>query len=253
MRFAGFFFAALLSTSASAVSVDDGHLLSSLVSTEAARDPRIDVISAADLRKSVDLEAQRSLAGCDVSSSSCLAEVAAAMNAGAVLHGSIGSLGGDVILTLNLFDSNTARGVGRSSQKAGSVSSVGDLVDDAVREVLRDVPAAKDGQRVRVLVLDLDVVGATEDTASSFPMLSGVGLGVAGLGAVGLGIAVISELSVADIDNQLTKKLVDASEVDRLVTARGSAQTIGQFTWVAGGILVAGGAVLAVIPLIGGE
>lgn len=239
-----------------AVSADDGRLLTSLVASAAAKDARVDVVTAADLRAAVDLEADASRAGCDVTS--CLAEVAAAMDAGAVLHGTIGTLGDNVVLNLSLFDSSTATSVGRASAKANDVTSIGNGVDAAVAEVLKNVAAVKDGKRVRVLVLDLEVLGNVAPVAVAvaepgFPVLSGIGIGVAGLGVIGVVVAVGAELVAGDANGKLANKDTDATAVAGLVSTRADAANAGKIAWPVGAVLLIGGAALAAVPLMMGE
>jgi hypothetical protein len=241
-------------TSAAAVTPEEGALLTSLVATAAAKDARVDVLTAGDLRKAVDVEAEKSLVGCNASS--CLAEVAAAMDAAAVLHGSIGALGDDVILNLNLFDSNTATAVGRARAKGKTVSQIGDAVDGAMVEVLKNVPAVKDGKRVRVLVLDLDVVGSPSPPPPEKPMplLSGVGVGVAALGAIGVVVAAGCEQIVIEANTTLSNKpTTTVAQAQRAESDRGYAIAIGQWAWPVGIGLVAVGAGLAAVPLVVGE
>lgn len=245
-------------TSAAAVTPEEGALLTSLVATAAAKDARVDVLTAGDLRKAVDVEAEKSLVGCNASS--CLAEVAAAMDAAAVLHGSIGALGDDVILNLNLFDSNTATAVGRASAKGKTVSAIGDAIDGAMVEVLKNVPAVKDGKRVRVLVLDLDVVGTAAapppppPPEKPMPLLTGVGVGVAGLGALGVVVAGGCEQLVIEANTTLNNKPVTTvAEAKEAESTRGYAIAIGQWAWPVGIGLVVVGAGLAVVPLVVGE
>jgi hypothetical protein len=257
----------LLSSAAWAVSRDDGQLLTSMVASAASADARVDVLTATDLKKAMDVEAGK-MALCETTSSSCFAELAAAMDASQVLHGSLGTLGTDVVLNLSLFDSTRATAVGHITLKAHDVSALADRVDGGVSSLLARLP--KSTRRVRVLVLDLDVVGApsTSSTSSSSgstqagapevgeagsgpPLLSvvGVGLGVVGLG--GLGFAGFQEVQLQATLKEL--KTANATELAGLQKQRNDEVLRAKIGWVAGGLAVAVGVVLAVVPVVVGE
>jgi len=253
----------VLALPAAAVSVDDGALLTSMVASAAAADARVEVLTERDLQKAMDVEAGRLIMGCDTSSSSCFAEVAAAMDASQVLHGSVGTLGDDVVLNLSLFDSARATAVGRVTAKARTIGALADRVDDSVAELLARLPATA-GQRVRVLVLELDVVGATAASSSSSssskatsssgpPVLTFVGAGVAALGVFGLGFAGYQEVVAADAARAITDKTVSATGLAAVAQQRDDAVRLGRIAWIAGGVLVVSGVVLAVVPLVVGE
>jgi hypothetical protein len=254
----------LLSSSAGAVSRDDGQLLTSMVASAASADARIDVLTATDLKKAMDVEAGKMLL-CDAASSSCFAELAAAMDASQVLHGSLGTLGTDVVLNLSLFDSTRATAVGRVTLKATDVSALADRVEAGVSSLLSRLP--KSAQRVRVLVLDLDVVGApsssspppaavgTEvpvaDAGGGPPVLSVVGVGVGLLGLGGLGYAGWQEAQLQATLKDL--KAANATELASLQKRRNDEVLLARLGWIAGGALVAAGVVLAVVPVVVGE
>jgi hypothetical protein len=256
----------LLSTSAFAVTRDDGLLLTSMVASAASADTRIDVLTATDLKKAMDVEAGK-MALCDTTSTSCFAELAAAMDASQVLHGSLGTLGSDVVLNLSLFDSSRATAVGRITLKERDVSALADRVEGGVSSLLARLPKSKD--RVRVLVLDLDVVGASASSSSSGaaspgsvdapveafagpPVLSlvGVGVGVVGLG--GLGFAGWQEWQLRQTLIDL-KTPADATALVALQQQRDTQVQRAKIGWIVGGIVVAVGVVLAVVPVVVGE
>lgn len=253
----------LLSTSAFAVTRDDGQLLTSMVASAASANTRIDVLTTADLRKAMDVEAGK-MALCDTTSTSCFAELAAAMDASQVLHGSLGTLGSDVVLNLSLFDSNRATAVGRITLKARDVSALADRVEGGVSSLLARLPAST--QRVRVLVLDLDVVGASSSPSLSSsssadretpesagpPLLTLVGAGVGVVGLAGLGFAGWQEWQLRQTLDDLTTP-TDATELVALQQQRDTQVQRARIGWIAGGIAVAVGVVLGVVPAVVGE
>lgn len=264
MRALWFFLVLLASTSAStsalAVSRDDGQLLTSMVASAASSDARIDVLTATDLKKALDVEAGK-MALCDETSSSCFAELAAAMDASQVLHGSLGTLGTDVVLNLSLFDSSRATAVGRVTLKEHNVSALADRVEGGVSSLLSRLPASSG--RVRVLVLDLDVVGAPSSSpappsspadgnnAGGPPVLSVVGAGVGVLGLAGLGIAAWQEVQLQDTLKAIRN--ATAPELSGLQKRRNDEVLAARVGWIVGGALLVVGAGLAVVPVVVGE
>lgn len=259
----------LLSTSAFAVSREDGELLTSMVASAASADAHLDVLTATDLKKAMDVEAGR-MALCDTTSASCFAELAAAMDASQVLHGSLGTLGSDVVLNLSLFDSARATAVGRLTVKERDVSALADRIEASVTSLLARLP--KSTQRVRVLVLDLDVVGApgrsspsgpsspaspsssdtstTEPTAADGgpPVLAVVGGGVGVVGLLGLGFAGWQEVQLQTTLKSI--KSANAAELAGLQQQRNAEVQGAKIGWIAGGIGVAAGVALVVLPMV---
>lgn len=247
------------SAAATSLTASDAKLLHSLVATEVGRDPRVDLLTSTDVKKALDVEATRSFTGCDDGSDSCMAEIAAAMNASQVLHGTLGVLGDDVVLSLSLFDSSSATAVGRVFAKGKDAGAVGDQIDDEVRELLAKLPA---GARTRVLLLDFDATAtsaagpsstSTSTSTAGPPLLLLVGGGTAGIGLLALGAAGVVEVlaaGAADVVEDGRK-----SPADRATASRDLARYafMGRVAWIGGGVLVVGGAALAAVPLLAGE
>jgi hypothetical protein len=84
----------------------------------------IEVVSQAEIKKMVALEAARSDVGCDTSS--CLAELAGALGAQLVLFGSVSQLGKTTTVALSLFDSRSSQIV----RDTLTVNDVGRLPDE---------------------------------------------------------------------------------------------------------------------------
>jgi hypothetical protein len=131
--------------SADIVQVANGIVVQSL-----ARASSISVITDDDIRRLVELEAEREVVGC--STASCLAEIAGALGADFVVFGTVGKLDELFVVQLNLFDAAAARAMGREeirARRAGALASplttaAAKLVepllsgDDPLREQLRD-------------------------------------------------------------------------------------------------------------------
>ncbi len=96
--------------------------ITGLLIVELSADPRLDIISATDVKKLAELESDKQAVGCV--DSSCLAELAGAMGARYVIFGDVGKLGDTVVMTLNLFDSSTTLAVQRITVQAEGIGGL---------------------------------------------------------------------------------------------------------------------------------
>lgn len=87
------------------------RLVRDTVATYLAKQPGVEVLSTEDLRQVLEVEAERAALGCDTTS--CLAEIAGALGADLIVHGSVGRLGSSTVVHLNLFDALAGRALGR--------------------------------------------------------------------------------------------------------------------------------------------
>lgn len=228
-------------------------LLTGLVVTALAEEPALDVVASEDVRTQVELEAGRQLAGCADGGTSCLAELAGALGARLVVYGTIGQLGESVVLNLNLFDSSASSAVGRAAVREPSVDAVANGVAPAVRAMVarflaeQPVPA---GERVKVLVLDLEGNLAAPPPPPPAPGVSipgVVALGVGGVCALGAaGLLAVSGLA----HNEATDPKTLQKDVPALYDRRDLTGWIGSGVFVVAVVgLGAGAALLA----LGGE
>ncbi|MDP2342802.1 MAG: hypothetical protein Q8O67_17735 [Deltaproteobacteria bacterium] len=249
----------LLCSRAASAAVDENSatLLTELVANALGTEARLEVVSSADLRRQLEVEANKQSLGCDASATSCLAEIAGAMGAQVVVYGKLGALsdgdkGDVVILTLNLFDSTQGRAVGRIALRDVSLAGLGAQVDDGVaRLVAPFVLALPEGTRAKLLVLDIEPpkkseasVVVVEPVAATPPLfiagVSGVvgGVVVAGLG-VGLYFVAADRDRVGDDPTSDAIKSKDAYDArDRFGAASVIALALGGAAAVAGGIAV---------------
>ena len=191
------------------------RFLTGVAAEGAAVGPRVDVMSSADLRAVLDLEAQKQLAACDASDS-CMGEIAAALDARVVVTASLSSFASGLHLQVAAYDARAATSIGRTTFKADSVEQLADPLREAttgfVTTYSQRIPAE---ERFRVLVLDVDTAGAAsalrfkDQPSPSLGMVTGFGL--AGLGAVGGGVTVVL-LMIADGAN---KSVPDATPAEK--------------------------------------
>ena len=109
--------------------------LTSLITAHLSRYAQLDVMSSVDIKRLVDLEAQKQSAGCDAGA--CLSELAGAMGAELVFFGQAGKLGSTIVLTLNVFDAKKNEAVGRQPIEARDISQIPDLVGPAVDRMVQ--------------------------------------------------------------------------------------------------------------------
>lgn len=191
---------------AAALDPDGAAALTGAVVTAAAASPRIEVVSAADVKQAIAVEAQRQLVGC-AADDSCLTEIANALGANLVLHGTYGELDGEMFVTLQLFDSRTAVSGGRVVSRAADLAALRERIIGDVRAMMADFVAREDtGVRagaasgapvapLRVLVLDLDPTGTASPSPSSpSSFLFGPGVTLAAVGVVAVGAGVLTDL-----------------------------------------------------------
>ncbi len=158
-----------------AIDVESGpaKLVEGLVADALSRHPQLNVMTAADIARLVELEGQRQAVGCE--ESSCLAEVAGAMGADFVIFGQVGRLGSIYIVQLNLYDAEAGRSVGRE-----------DLRTERIEDLAHEVEPSIDR-----LVGPLLPEGAALPPSSSSPRFASAAAG----GGGGLNVWLISGLS----------------------------------------------------------
>lgn len=93
------------------------------VSAFSAAGPDMEVLSASDIRRLMDFEATRESAGC-TDGGQCMAEIASAMGAELVVFGTLGQLGSSTVVTLDLFDAEAGRAIGRRTVQTRSVEDL---------------------------------------------------------------------------------------------------------------------------------
>ena len=112
-------------------------IITNMVSAEmAGYEAHFEIITNADMRQMVALEAEKQSMGC-ADDSSCLAELAGAMGARFVMFGEVGKLGTNIIITVNLFDSQEAKAAGRVIVRAKSLDEVPDKIPPALTKLVK--------------------------------------------------------------------------------------------------------------------
>lgn len=167
------------------VSKETAENLTGLIAALLSEDERLEVLAGPDLRSIIDLETQKQSLGCSTDTS-CLAEVAGALNAQFVLAGDAGFLGSLINLNLSLYDQTKASNIGRRAVQAASL----DQLPAALRVAL--------GQLV-VSAIGTSSASATVDSGPGvLPWLTvGVGGAAVVVGGVLLALGIAPALSLA--------------------------------------------------------
>jgi hypothetical protein len=244
---------------------DTSRVLTNLVAAAAAKDKRIDVVSSEDLRRALEVEGEKQAAGCD-EQQSCLAEIAAAMGARVVLYGSTATLDDELVVTLQLFDSENGQSGGRAVARATTskalARALADETEKLVAAYLRERPPAG-AARVRLLVLDLKGTASPLEqgpvaggaAAAALPVLPVVGGVVAGLGVVAAGAGAVLDAAVAaPADARARDKGTTAVDAQRAFAERDGAASAALWLYASGAVLAAVGGGAVVVGLVqGGE
>jgi hypothetical protein len=238
-----------------AVSPEEVQLLSGALANAAARDVRLNVLSADDLRTALEVEGSRQLAGCD--EASCMAEIAAALDARFILRSTLGQLGESKVLQLIILDTDTALAVARGQLSGSDIDSVAGQLDGAVATMLA---SADFGDRVRAGLKErlvvLDVTATTTTTATSAPSSAAPVLLIAGGSAVGLGVVAASVGVFFDLDsvnafNGVHSDLDVSARDARAAYARSDDSAVfAAVAYGVGAVLVVGGAIAASVALL---
>jgi hypothetical protein len=196
------------------------------------------VLTSSDVRSALAVEAQKEAMGCD--DESCLAEVAGAMGADYVVHGTVGLLGELTVVTMNLFDSSRAVSVGRATAQARDQAELPSAIDDATRKLVADVGPT--GEHVTPHEDPATPIEPNTGNPYMSPLfLVGGPLAVVGvLGATGLGIgAAVMSAQLAD----------GGASFEERESAKGLGQILVVGAGVSGALAVVG-AGLAVVAFI---
>lgn len=110
--------------------------LSPVLITELSRRDGMSVVSQADIRALLELEADKATLGCD--NSSCMAEIASSMGAELLASSTLSRVGEEYIVAMTLLQVEGARVIRRSTGKArGGDEAAGQAVAMAVHELFR--------------------------------------------------------------------------------------------------------------------
>jgi hypothetical protein len=172
------------------------RFLTGIAAQGAATDTNADVLTSSDLKTALDLEAQKQLASCG-ESSSCMAEIASALDADVVVTGTLLAVGEGLTLQLAAYDAKKAASAGRRVLRAATIDAFATELEASTRTFIEPLVASRPGQRkLRVLVLDFDA-GPAESALSTRKESKPTDRKSGWLPAVGGGTAGVGVLSTA--------------------------------------------------------
>jgi hypothetical protein len=139
------------------------------------------VTSATEIETVLGLERQKTLLGCAEDSTTCQAEIAAALGADAIVRARVARFGARFELTLTLVDPANATVVGSVSASAADEGQVLDVLDAGADELAQKLLAAK--RTKGASVPDLKTIAPSTSRPSWVPLIPlavGVGAGIGG-------------------------------------------------------------------------
>jgi hypothetical protein len=233
-------------------------LLGDVLTSELAKEQRLDVIASEDIRRQLDLEGQKQTLGCS-EDASCLAEIANALGARLVVYGKLGKLGEIWILTLNLFDSEKTQAAGRVVVRDKTLEGLSGALEGPAHQLVASFVASLPAEAPRARLLVLDLQQATSDEAPRAPPPAGPNLVVIGgvtggaglLASIGGAVALVGAAFKDDeADNKLGLTAIEANDA---YTARDNLGVIGAVALGVGVPLIVGGAAALVMGMNGDE
>ena len=232
------------------------RFLTGIAAQGAAADSSADVLTSTDLKTALDLEAQKQLASCG-ENSSCMAEIASALDADIVITGTLLAVGEGLTLQVAAYDVKKAASAGRRVLRAPTIDGFSTELEASTRGFIEPLIVGRGEQKkLRVLVLDFDATPAEASLnllskkeapeANRSWWLSLAGGGTAGVGvlssAVGGVLLLIADGANAGIAADPRPSLKD----QRDLANQRDAMLYPGFAAVGGGVVLAilGGGVL---------
>jgi hypothetical protein len=191
----------VLDVKSSDLSASEAETLTQLAATRFARYPAVEVLTGPDIRRLVDLEAQKQTAGCD-DDSSCLAEIAQALGAQLVLVGQAGRLGEVIVANFSIYDARAEKTLGRVSAQSWSLAELPQKLEPAL-DSLGD--AAFGPAPAAVVVAEEKDAGTSVGVDGRFLALALGGGATAVAGLVVAGISVVPAILYGNTRGQLER------------------------------------------------
>ncbi|MDP2340943.1 MAG: hypothetical protein Q8O67_08300 [Deltaproteobacteria bacterium] len=224
----------------------DLRFVASLAAAAFSAQPEVSVLTSDDLRRAMNLEADRQAQGCD-EAASCLAEIAAAMDARLVVYGTVDVLEDQLLVQLNVFDAHSAQGLGRVTARATTTSELARVTEERAASLAASTRAQLPGL-LRILILDVEVRGRQPIEPTPWLWIAGSLLGT---GALALGGGVVADVVSVDLFNKTTNEptLAASTAGERYDQSNGWA-TVASVGYIVGGIALVGGAVVGVLATV---
>lgn len=126
--------------STAGISSSEVEVLSDYLHTKLVALGTYEVIGVKDVQELLGMERQRALLGCG--ESSCVSELAGALNAGRILRGDVSRLGETLVINLSLLDARANAPLHRTGQrvKASTADAAFDILDKLLMDLLEKDP-----------------------------------------------------------------------------------------------------------------
>lgn len=190
----------LMDLKTTAVDDDTAKLVADMMAVELSTYEEIEVFAGSDLKRLMELEAEKQVTGCE--DDSCLADIAGALGARYVVFGRLGKLGSRVVVTLNLFDATQSKAINRVDLRAKGVDGMLDGLSKVMADLVAPIAKTANTAPVHAPPVVREPTPARPPTASApGGMSAGQVVSVAGWGTVGAAYACgLFGLALVDVD-----------------------------------------------------
>jgi hypothetical protein len=122
------------------VTKETAQLLGDALAGELRKRPGVSVLTQSDISALLGVEKTRQMMGC--SDSGCMTEIAGALGADRIVHGSIGRVGGTLVVNLSALDARRATAVASVSERlrGGDEEAFLDVLPTVADALLADAP-----------------------------------------------------------------------------------------------------------------
>lgn len=197
--------------------------LNAILPTLLSEHKELETIAGSDLERLTALEADRQAAGCD--DSSCLSEIADALDAQLLVFGTAGRVGARAVVTLNLYDRAKAKAVARKTVEIDPAANLSEQLRPTVSALLTEGGTVTVAKEPSALAPTLYATGG---------VLAGAGAVVVLVGAVGYA-ALINSVDLFTDDPTAVQGVSDAYTALQWSTIGGGLAVIAAGGAVAGG------------------
>ncbi len=121
---------------------ETAQLIGDALAGELRKRPGVSVLTQSDIAALLGVEKTRQMLGC--TDSGCMAEIGGALGADRIVHGSIGRVGGTLVVNLSALDARKARTAASVSERlrGADEETFLDVLPSVADELLADTPAS---------------------------------------------------------------------------------------------------------------
>ena len=216
----------LLDLEARKVDEEDAKTITDIVGVRLQKAPDLDVVTTNDVRKLLELEAQRATIGCVEGAESCIAEAADAIGARFSFFGEVGKLGSVFVVTLSIMDAQRASILRPRAHPSAAHGRDAKARRGSGRQAARERAAFNRRVSRSALVLDErrpppepNVVSAEDDLTLPLAVV-GAGAAATVVGAVSTVVGLLPVMAANSVAGQLQASDLDDAQRNALRAAR---------------------------------